>query len=108
MVAKLDLQNLDPRNNLEPYTRQALNNADIWTPQQIRAEYSRLRSIARKRLERLAVNEPESYAYRHNKDLYKPVKELTPAQMKERLYQVARFVADRSEEDQLRPTPRQG
>lgn len=92
-MPKLTRDQLDPRNNLQAYSPQAIRNADVWTPQMIRSEYSRLRSIARKRLERLAVAEPESYAYRHNKDRYGPVRTLSAAQLKEKLPELARFVA---------------
>ena len=83
---------LDPRRDLEAYTGTALRNADIWTPEKIRSEYSRLRSIARKRLERLEVKEPESYAYRYNKDRYKPVAQMSVAQMRAELTNLAKFI----------------
>ena len=92
-MAKLTRDQLDPRNNLQAYSPQAIRNADVWTPQMLRSEYSRLRSIARKRLERLERLEPESYAYRHNKDRYDPVRTLSVAQLKEKLPQLARFIA---------------
>ena len=95
-MAKLTRDQLDPRNNLQAYSPQAIRNADVWTPQMLRSEYSRLRSIARKRLERLERLEPESYAYRHNKDRYDPVRTLSVAQLKEKLPQLARFIAAKS------------
>lgn len=90
---KLSLDQLDPRNNLQLYSRDVVKNADIWTPKAIREEYSRLRSIARKRLERLEKLEPDSYAYRHNVGVYKPLKELTQTEVIKLLPELAQFIA---------------
>lgn len=84
---------LDPRNNLQWYTRDAIKNADVWTPQQVRREYSRLRDIAEKRLKRLAISEPESYAYRHNVGKYAPARGQSTAELAEQLPELARFIA---------------
>ena len=84
---------LDPRNELEWYTRDAIKNADVWTPQLIRKEYSRLRDIAQKRLKRLAEAEPESYAYRHNVGKYAPARGQTTEELAEKLPELARFIA---------------
>lgn len=90
---KLTPDQMDPRNNLQLYRPDVVRNADVWTPKMIRQEYSRLRSIARKRLERLAVAEPDSYAYRANVGQYAPVKDLSPAEMRDLLPRLARFIA---------------
>lgn len=90
---KLSPDQLDPRNNLQLYSRDVVKNADIWTPKAIREEYSRLRSIARKRLERLERLEPDSYAYRHNVGVYKPLKELTQTEVIKLLPELAQFIA---------------
>ena len=90
---KLSPDQLDPRNNLQLYSRDVIKNADIWTPKAIREEYSRLRSIARKRLERLEKLEPDSYAYRHNVGVYKPLRELTQTEVVKLLPQLAQFIA---------------
>lgn len=92
-MPKLSPDQLDPRNNLQYYTKAALQNADVWTPQLIRQEYSRLRSIAQKRLKNLAEQEPDSYAYRHNFDRYAPVKGQTIEELRETLPELARFIA---------------
>ena len=84
---------LDPRNNLQWYTRDAIKNADVWTPQTIRKEYSRLRDIAEKRLKRLAISEPESYAYRHNIGKYAPARGQSTETLAEQLPELARFIA---------------
>ena len=90
---KLSPDQLGPRNNLQLYSRDVVKNADIWTPKAIREEYSRLRSIARKRLERLERLEPDSYAYRHNVGVYKPLKELTQTEVIKLLPELAQFIA---------------
>ena len=92
-MPKLSPDQLDPRNNLQWYTRSALRNADVWTPKMIREEYSRLRDIAQKRLKRLGEAEPESYAYTSNVGRYKPVRELTTEQAREQLTDLAKFIA---------------
>ena len=84
---------LDPRNNLQWYTRDAIKNADVWTPRQIRREYSRLRDIAEKRLKRLAIAEPESYAYRHNVGKYAPARGQSTEALAEQMPELARFIA---------------
>lgn len=92
-MAKLNPDELDPRNNLEWYTSDAITNADVWTPQMIRREYSRLRDIAQKRLKRLAEAEPESYAYRHNVGQYAPARGQTTEELAAKLPELARFIA---------------
>ena len=84
---------LDPRNNLQYYTKDALKNSDIWTPREMRREYARLRDIAQKRLKRLAVAEPESYAYRMNKGAYAPTRTLSDREVQQLLPQLAKFIA---------------
>lgn len=84
---------LDPRNNLQYYTKEALKNSDIWTPREMRREYARLRDIAQKRLKRLAIAEPESYAYRMNRGAYAPTKTLSNAEVLELLPKLAKFIA---------------
>lgn len=84
---------LDPRQNLEYYTREALRDADIWTDRMIRQEYSRLRDIAEKRLKRLAAEEPGSYAYRKNVGEYLPARGQETAALRAKLPQLAKFIA---------------
>ena len=93
-MPKLTTDQMDPRNNLEWYTREAItNNAEVWTPQMIRREYSRLRDIAQKRLSRLAVAEPESYAYRKNVGQYASARGQSTEALAAKLPQLARFIA---------------
>lgn len=84
---------LDPRTNLQLYTREALRNSKVWTDQLIRREYSRLRDIAQKRLERLGRNEPESYAYRANVGQYAPARGQTTEELRTQLPLLAKFIA---------------
>ena len=87
---------LDPRVNLEMYTREAIRNADVWTDAAVRKEYSRLRDIAQKRLERLGRNEPESFAYRTNRGQYAPARGQTTEALRQQLPQLAKFIAART------------
>ena len=89
-------QHYDPRVSLEYYTREAIRNADVWTDSAVRAEYSRLRDIAQKRLKRLAKSEPQSYAYRANVGQYAPTRELTTEEVRTQLPQLAKFIAART------------
>ena len=66
---------------------------------EIRKEYSRLRSIARKRLQRLSEGGYEmTTAYRMNQNRYRTLKELndSPKQLAERLSDLSRFISARS------------
>ena len=86
----------DPRNDMRLYTRYALTSAGIWSEKDIRAEYSRLRDIAQKRLQRLGRSEPESYAYRENVGAYAPARRLTTSQIVDLLPDLARFITARA------------
>lgn len=90
---KLSPDQIDPRNSLQYYTREAVKNADYWDDAALRAEYSRLRDIAQKRLKRLAKAEPDSYAYRHNVGKYKPARGQSTAELREKLPELAKFIA---------------
>lgn len=83
----------DPRVNLEYYTREVVRNADVWTDSAVRAEYSRLRDIAQKRLKRLAKSEPTSYAYRANVGQYAPARGQTTEEIRAQLPTLAKFIA---------------
>lgn len=86
----------DPRNDMRLYTRYALTSAGIWSEKDIRAEYSRLRDIAQKRLQRLGRSEPESYAYRENVGAYAPARRLSTSQIVDLLPDLARFITARA------------
>ena len=82
---------LDPRDNMEYYTKSALSSGE-WSDAEIRREYSRLRDIAQKRLQRLARNEPGSYAYKKNVGQYPVLKEVGTEGARELLPRLARFI----------------
>ena len=82
---------LDPRDNMEYYTKSALSSGE-WTDAEVRREYSRLRDIAQKRLQRLVRNEPGSYAYRKNVGQYPTLAEIGTEGAMEKLPQLARFI----------------
>ena len=66
---------------------------------EIRKEYSRLRSVAQKRLQRLSEGGYEmTTAYRMNQNRYRTLKELndSPKQLAERLSDLSRFISARS------------
>ena len=92
-MPRLSIDQLDPRNNLELYTRAALRNADVWTDKLIREEYSRLRDIAQKRLKRLAASEPTSYAYSKNVGVYGPARGQGTEELRKLLPELAKFIA---------------
>lgn len=61
---------------ISAYQPQALQEG--YSEKELRREYSRLRSVARKRLERFAGTEWEdTNVYRYNKGRYKPVAQVT-------------------------------
>lgn len=93
MARTISPDQLDPRNALELYSRDALRNADFWNDKLIREEYSRLRDIARKRLQRLRIAEPESWAYTKYKSAFAPAREQSTEQLRQQLPSLARFIA---------------
>ena len=93
MAARISPDQLDPRNNLQFYTAAALRNADVWTDRAIRQEYKRLRDIAQKRLKRLAIAEPESYAYKTNVGRFGTTRGQSTAELRAQLPDLAKFIA---------------
>ena len=87
----VDGQELDPRTTPEYYSKSAIKSGE-WTDAEIRREYSRLRDIAQKRLERLGRNEPGSFAYRHNVGQYPTLKETGTEGARALLPRLARFI----------------
>ena len=85
-----------PATTPEAYIPQATRSGGAWTDREIRREYSRLRDIAQKRLARLGEAYPESKAYRENRGRFAPARELTTAQIREQLPQLARFLRAKS------------
>ena len=93
MAARITRDQMDPRNNLQYYTKAAVRNADVWTDKMVRQEYRRLRDIAQKRLKRLEVSEPGSMAYKANKGRYGPTKSMSTEQLRQLLPDLAKFIA---------------
>ena len=85
---------LDPVTSSDYYTLDAIRHADVWTPENIRAEYSRLRKIAQERLRTMAKSEigRSSKTYQINKDRFKPVSEMTTGETKIALAEVAKMM----------------
>lgn len=83
---------IDPRTSLHMYTPQALGDSDLWTEKELRAEYSRLRSIAVKRLKTLSVEAPKSLAYKSNVGKYPTLKGMSTAEVKKLLPDLAKFI----------------
>lgn len=81
-------------------------NKDIYTPEgaktlsdkELKKEYTRLRSIARKRLQRFEGTEwTDTQAYKLNADIYKPIKEIKSNRELRHLFSdVAKFITSKS------------
>lgn len=86
---------LDPVTSPDFYTLDAIRHADVWTPETIKQEYTRLRNIAEQRLRTMAKSEigRDSRTYRTNKDRFKPVSEMTLGQTKIMLHEVSRMIS---------------
>lgn len=85
---------LDPKETPEYYTLDAIRHADIWTPENIKSEYIRLRNIAQRRLLEMSKSSigRESYTFKRNQDRFRPASELTTGQMKLMLSEVSRMI----------------
>ena len=86
---------LDPVTSPDFYTLDAIRHADVWTPETIKQEYTRLRKIAQERLKTMSKSEigRASRTYRTNKDRFKPVSEMTLGQTKIMLHEVSRMIS---------------
>lgn len=80
------------------YTPHAIMDAEVMTEAEARSEYSRLRSIARKRLERFEGTEwTDTDVYKYNKGRFKPLSEMTNySELTHLLGDVARFLSNDS------------
>nr|DAQ06306.1 MAG TPA: hypothetical protein [Caudoviricetes sp.] len=89
---------IDPKETPEFYTLDAIRHADVWTPENIKHEYQRLRVIAQKRLKRIEESEigRASKTYYYNKDRYKPSSELKLYEMKLLLADLAKMMTART------------
>lgn len=88
---------LDPHATPEYYTLDAIRHADIWTPENIKSEYIRLRKIAQERLREMSKSPigRESYTFKRNQGRFRPASKLTTGQMKVQLSEVARMITAR-------------
>ena len=75
---------LDPKETPEYYTLDALRHADVWTDENIRAEYTRLRKIAQERLRVISKSDigRASKTWYYNQNRFKPSSELRPYERK--------------------------
>ena len=89
---------IDPKDTPDLYTLDAIRHADVWTPENIKNEYQRLRAIAQKRLKRIEESEigRSSKTYYYNKDKYKPASELKPYEQKILLADLAKMMTART------------
>ena len=88
---------LDPHATPEYYTLDAIRHVDIWTPENIKSEYIRLRKIAQERLREMSKSPigRESYTFKRNQGRFRPASELTTGKMKVQLSEVARMITAR-------------
>ena len=88
---------LGPVETPDFYTLDAIRHADVWTPENIESEYTRLRKIAEERLRKMAKDPigRESYTFKRNEGRFRPASELTTGQMKVQLSEVARMITAR-------------
>lgn len=88
---------LDPNATPDYYTLDAIRHADVWTPENIKSEYTRLRKIAQERLREMSKSPigRESYTFKRNQGRFRPASELTTGQMKVMLSEVARMITAR-------------
>ena len=78
------------------YTPEALQSGSL-SEKEIRAEYSRLRNIAIKRIDRLArAGYTDTQAYLRNVGAYKSPSNYTMAELQYKLYQISKFVSAKS------------
>ena len=78
------------------YTPEALQSGSL-SEKEIRDEYRRLRSIANKRIDRLArAGYTDTQTYLRNVGAYKSPSNYTMAELKYKLYQISKFVSARS------------
>ena len=78
------------------YTPEALQSGSL-SEKEIRDEYRRLRSIANKRIDRLArAGYTDTQAYLRNVGAYKSPSNYTMAELQYKLYQISKFVSAKS------------
>lgn len=85
---------LDPKETPEYYTIDAIRHADVWTDENIKAEYTRLRKIAQERLRAISKSDigRASKTWYYNQNRFKPSSELRPYELKILLAEVAKMM----------------
>lgn len=89
---------LDPKTSPDFYTLDAIRHADVWTEENIRSEYARLRKIAQQRLREMSKSPigRQSQTYKRNRERFKPIAETTPGERKILLAEVSRMITART------------
>lgn len=89
---------LDPKQTPDYYTLDAIRHADVWTDENITAEYTRLRKIARERLRVISKSDigRASKTWYYNQNRFKRVSELKPYERKIMLAEVAKMMQART------------
>lgn len=85
---------LDPKETSEYYTLDAIRHADVWTDENIKAEYTRLRKIAQERLRVISKSDigRASKTWYYNQNRFKSSSELKPYERKILLAEVAKMM----------------
>ena len=85
---------LDPKETPEYYTLDALRHADIWTDENIKSEYTRLRKIAVERLREISKSElgRASKTWYYNQNRFTPASKLRPYERKVLLAEAAKMI----------------
>lgn len=85
---------LDPKKTPEYYTLDAIRHADVWTDENIKAEYTRLRKIAQNRLREISRSDigRASKTWHYNQNLFRPSSKLRPYERKILLAEVAKMM----------------
>jgi hypothetical protein len=85
---------LDPKETPEYYTLDAIRHADVWTDENITAEYTRLRKIAQERLREISKSDigRASKTWHYNQNRFKPSSELRPYERKILLAEVSKMM----------------
>ena len=89
---------LDPQTAPDYYTLDAIRHADVWTAENIKAEYTRLRKIAQDRLREIGKSEigRASKTWYFNQNRFKPASQLKPYEQKIMLAEVAKMIQART------------
>jgi hypothetical protein len=89
---------LDPKDTPDYYTLDAIRHADVWTEENIKAEYTRLRKIVVARLKQISKSElgRASKTWYFNQNKFKPTSQLKPYERKILLAEAAKMIQART------------